>query len=108
MRRTLAALGIAVLGMTACGSAPRSGPSAPPPVSPPAAVSPKGAVLENFVGANLGDAQRALEELGLKHEAQSGDGKLVIDPSNWTVDGQEPKAGAEVEAGSTVKLTVAK
>lgn len=104
MRRTSAVLA-AVIGLTAC-SAPATGPSAPPPVSPPAAASPESVVLENFVGANLGDVQHALDQLKLKHEASSQDGKKVLAASNWTVSRQDPAAGTEVKTGSTVKLTV--
>jgi beta-lactam-binding protein with PASTA domain len=104
MRRSMATLAV-LIGLTGC-SAPTAGPSAQPPVSPPAAASPKSVVLENFVGANLGDVQYALDQLKLKHEASSQDGKKVIAASNWTVSGQEPAAGTEVKTGSTVKLTV--
>jgi hypothetical protein len=108
MGKPLAVLGVAVLVLAACGSSHQTGPSAPPPVSPPAAASPKSVILENFGGANVGDAKRALEELGLKHDAQSDDGRPVLDPYNWTVADQDPSAGTEVETGSTVKLTVVK
>jgi beta-lactam-binding protein with PASTA domain len=107
MCKTCAVLAAVVMGLTGCNAQPVSGPSAPPPVSPPAAASPLKVVLESFVGAKLDDAEHALDELKLKHEAVSGDGKKVLIASNWTVTGQDPAAGAEVKTGSTVRLTVA-
>lgn len=106
MLKTCAVLAAAALGLTGCSSQPSAGPSAPPPVSPPAAASPKSVVLESFVGAKLDDVQRALEQLNLRHDAVSTDGKKVIAASNWTVSVQDPAAGTEVKTGSTVRLTV--
>jgi hypothetical protein len=106
MRRTFAVLAAAAMGLTGCSAQPVSGPSGPPPVSPPAAASPKSVVLESFVGARLDDVQHALDQLKLKHEAVSGDGKKVLVASNWTVTAQDPATGTEVKTGSTIRLTV--
>jgi len=107
MRKTCAVLGAAVIGLTGCHAEPVSGPSAPPPASPPAAASPLKVILENFVGDKLDDVEHALDQLKLKHEAVSWDGKKVLVASNWTVIDQDPAAGTEVKTGSTVRLTVA-
>ncbi|MBT2568825.1 PASTA domain-containing protein [Arthrobacter sp. ISL-85] len=106
MRKTCVVLAV-VMGLTGCSAQPGSGPSAPPPVSPPAAASPEKVVLESFVGDKLDDVEHALDQLKLKHEAVSGDGKKVLVAANWTVTGQDPAAGTEVKTGSTIRLTVA-
>lgn len=106
MRTTFVLLGAVLVGLSGCSSMPRSGPSAPPPVSAPAAASPEKVVLENFVGANLADVEHALEGLHLEHEAQAENGKRVLVAGNWTVQAQEPAAGSEINTGSTVTLRV--
>jgi hypothetical protein len=63
--------------------------------------------VPNVVGKRLSDAETVLRAAGLKSISpvdDTGRHRIVIDPENWVVDAQSPKAGAH--ASGTVTLQV--
>lgn len=87
MRRALALVGAAAV-VVACSS---------PPVEVP-----------DFVGMSFDEAQSVARgvRLDLEYVDASGQDRVVLSAQNWTVDAQEPEAGASVERRSTVTVTV--
>jgi hypothetical protein len=62
--------------------------------------------VPDLVGAELDAAQAQLENLGLQDDENGGGAFGVIDPSNWQVVDQDPRAGSHVDAGSVVELDI--
>lgn len=74
---------------------------------------PKPVVMPNVVGKNGSIARRTLTGLGISLsdiEMASGDpdAQMVLLPQNWKVTDQEPRAGAKVQPGDLVVLTLVK
>lgn len=81
-------------------------PTTDEPTEAPAAVAEEVEVTD-VVGQDGATARDILMELGLTVEFEGGD-DMVLKPSNWTVDSQDPVAGTSTAAGSVVTLTVSK
>jgi len=72
-----------------------------------ATTSTAGKTVPNVVGKRLSDAETMLRAAGLKSISpvdDTGRDRIVIDPENWIVDAQNPKAGTK--ANGTVTLQV--
>jgi hypothetical protein len=89
MKRLAAAL-VAVLLLAGCSSA-----------------APATLELPDVVGMQGDAARDTLEELGVDVEWYAG-GQEMVDEAEWTVDSQDPAAGADVAEGDSVTLTVSK
>ncbi len=105
----------AVAGLAACGpvASGASSTTSQPPVTPAAVVTTGAPSTHatvtgpNVVGKRLSDAETALRDAGLTSITpvdDTGRNRIVIDPQNWVVDSQSPKAGTHVS--STVTLQV--
>ncbi|NLF03423.1 MAG: hypothetical protein GX593_00140 [Actinomycetales bacterium] len=67
--------------------------------------------MPDLVGLVLQDAQNSLQALGsrsLDQQDASGQDRMQINDSNWTVCTQEPAAGAEIPLSATVILASVK
>lgn len=64
--------------------------------------------VPDLSGRTGDEAASELRGLDLLHDFESDDGSMVLAPSNWTVAGTDPAAGASVAAGSTVVIDVTK
>jgi hypothetical protein len=94
-----------VLALTGCSSgAPAATPTSAA-ASTPAAVA--AATVPNLDGMTGQEAKTALETAGLVPVLDGGDDTVLI-ASNWDATGQDPAPGEEVDAGSTVTVTVKK
>lgn len=65
--------------------------------------------LPSVVAARLSDAERTLRDAGFTKISpvdDTGRNRVVIDPENWVVDSQSPKAGSRIAGTSTVTLQV--
>ena len=60
------------------------------------------------VGLDASEAEKRLEDAGLKVNIESDNGKMVLRKKNWTVISQTPEGGTEMAAGGEVKLVVTK
>ncbi|WP_157546721.1 PASTA domain-containing protein [Hamadaea tsunoensis] len=89
-----------------------TGPSAPAQSpSPSPSPLPSGyLLLPDLSKRRAPDAQSMLSLLGFKVNLQdsSGAGRLIVDPANWIVDGQDPPADSAVAIKSPVTLKVHK
>ncbi|MDN4479685.1 Ltp family lipoprotein [Demequina muriae] len=114
----VAFLGIGALGAAASGGNGEAvaSPSPSPVVAnssadPSESAVPTTFVMPEVVGSNLQDAQDSLQALGsylVDQEDASGEGRLQLVDSNWTVCTQEPAAGAEVPVEARVLLAAVK
>jgi hypothetical protein len=80
--------------------------AAPPATAPAASTS---ATVPNVVGMRLSTAESALGDVGLTKVSpvdDTGRGRIVLDPENWVVDAQSPKAGTHWSGKPTVTLQV--
>jgi beta-lactam-binding protein with PASTA domain len=66
-----------------------------------APADPNRVTVPDVVGAQLNDAEDQLSGLGLEFDEIGGGAFGVIDPSNWRVVDQHPRAGAHVDIDST-------
>lgn len=66
-----------------------------------------GVAVPDVVGMPGDDARSALTAAGLLVQFDGGD-DMVLMPSNWTVQGQDPGAGERAEKGATVVVRVSK
>jgi len=103
----------AALALGGCGA-----PAAPPPVTVTVTatvtsiVTPTGVpagtlVMPSLVGRGLQDAQDELQTLGafvLDQEDATGQGRLQLVDSNWTVCSQEPTPGSLISVSTRVVL----
>lgn len=63
----------------------------------------------DVVDMGLEEARDTLEDLDLEAEEEDADDdRIVVDPTNWVVEAQDPEPGEALEAGDTVTLTVFK
>lgn len=89
-----------------------TGPSAPAQSpSPSPSPLPSGYLLLPDLAKRRGpDAKSMLELLGFKvnFEDSSGAGRLIVDPTNWVVDAQDPPGNTAVPIKSPVTLKVHK
>jgi hypothetical protein len=70
------------------------------------AQTPTGTAVPPLVGRRLDDALDRLSQVGLKGEVDGGGLFGVVDESNWQVAEQDPKPGARLHQGDTVRLHV--
>jgi beta-lactam-binding protein with PASTA domain len=101
VRSRVAAVIVAAIALTfvvGCRAGlPLAGPSAGPQAVPKVA------------GQRLVAAESILAAVGfrnIKPVDDTGRHRVVIDPQNWVVDSQSPKAGATASTGTTVTLNV--
>ena len=66
------------------------------------------AIVPSVIGQEADDAEKQLEDMGLKVEIESDNGKKVMSKKNWTVVSQFPEEGTVVAKRATVKITVEK
>jgi PASTA domain len=91
-----------LLVMTGCG---------PETTTPSGKAAKTTVTIPDVIGKRLSDAEAALKSAGLKDIAAvdgTGRGREVIDPDNWTVDTQSPKAGTATSGSTKVTLTVSR
>jgi hypothetical protein len=64
--------------------------------------------VPDLVGMVLPDAEEVADELGFELEASDASprDRTIMSRGNWTVESQDPQAGREVEAGSTITVAV--
>jgi len=83
-----------------------------PETTPSSAKTGKTTVtVPNVIGKRLSDAEAALKSAGLKDISAvdgTGRGREVLDPDNWTVDTQTPKAGTTTSGSTKVTLSVSR
>lgn len=121
----VAALGVALAGITGCGSEPAA-PLAPvtvtvtaspmpePTLAPaptPTAAPVTQVVIPDVEGMNGALALEQLERAGLTNvqpASQDEEDKVVLYAANWTVTSVEPGPGTEVASDSTVIVTMTK
>jgi len=123
MRR--AALALAAIALTACGSPPAP-PAPPAPAGPATVVYPMPApvpattaptatwTMPNLVGSGLQDAQDAIQQLtdyGIavttSHDA-TGAGRMQVSDRNWTVCGQNVPPGDPITPSTRIDFGVVK
>lgn len=105
-----ALIGISALGAAAGGDADDEVASSAPPAEAPTA-APETFAMPDVVGINLQEAQDSLQSLGsyfMDQEDASGEGRVQLVDSNWTVCTQEPAPGTEVPIEATVMLAAVK
>ncbi len=86
-----------------------SRPRTPPPESEPAPSEPKGGDINipDVVGEDHQLAQDTLQATGLyalREEDSTGQDRALLFDRNWVVERQEPPAGSEVTADTTITL----
>ena len=64
--------------------------------------------VPDLIGMVLPDAEETADELGFELEASDAGprDRTIMSRGNWTVESQDPQAGREVEAGSTITVAV--
>jgi PASTA domain len=100
----LATVAVAI-ALTGCGTA--TTPTTPSSTAAARAVESTTSVPD-VTGMPGDQARDQLTAAGFTVELTAADGSSVWKASNWSVDSQAPAAGAELEAGATVMLTVSK
>jgi hypothetical protein len=71
--------------------------------------STKEVAVPNVIGTRLVDADKKLLGAGFRKVVpldDSSKGRVVVDPENWVVDSQDPKAGSHAVTGSIITLKV--
>ena len=102
---------VAGLSLAACGfggAVKSAAENAPPPTV--AVGNASVAVVPNVVGKRLTDAQPIVVAAGLGSETQDATGRKrpMINPENWIVRGQSPKAGTKAALKSIMVLKIGK
>ena len=103
---------VAALGSSSHSKTPVA--SKPPAVAATSSPSPTAATtftMPNVVGKNLQDAQDELQALGsllIDQKDASGQGRLQVNDSNWTVCTQDPAAGVAAPIQTVVILASVK
>jgi PASTA domain len=84
----------------------------PAETSQPAATGAAATIaVPKVVGQRLDDATGVLTAAGLTKTSPTdgtGQGRVVLNPTNWVVQSQKPAAGARVTAGQMITLVVVK
>jgi Uncharacterized protein conserved in bacteria len=77
----------------------------------PSSSNPQAVKVPNVVGKRLPDAHDALNAVGLTkidYVDDTGQSRIVIQPNNWVVTGQDPASGTKVQSGTRISLKVRK
>lgn len=81
------------------------------PQTPLAQPSPELITVPDVHGKRLSEARAILEGAGLSNLGTTdatGKGRVVIEPNNWIVTAQRPKAGSQVARAEKISLDVGK
>ncbi|WP_173071087.1 PASTA domain-containing protein [Phytohabitans houttuyneae] len=94
-----------------------SGATSPAPIADSTAIPARlstahePTTMPGVTGARLTDAYSQLSAAGFTNittKDATGKGRVVVNSTNWIVRSQSPKAGAQVDRGTAITLTVSK
>ncbi|MBO4352378.1 MAG: PASTA domain-containing protein [Eggerthellaceae bacterium] len=68
--------------------------------------SNQGVVVPDFIGKNLGDVSDELKSFDVDYYKEDGSHANVFKKSNWRIDAQSLEAGATVQKGARLELTL--